>query len=470
METLARFIQRLPAVRRGLMACAALALLAQPVAQARDQALALVGTVQSVDGVVLARSSIGAVRTLAVGDAVFEGERLVTQANSRLYLSTRDSGFMSLRPNTELTLERFAFNPSQPQAAQVRYSLHAGVARVVTGSALEGAKDRFRLNTPLAAIGVRGTDFSVSVTGTATTVSVLDGQVAVSPFVNGCLPSGLGPCSGASVVDLAAGSPAVVQVLPGDLRPSLLNQLDLSPDRVSPPKADEQPVRKAQAGAAAPSLAVATVAAATPLTTSLAVSVTTTSVSTTGAAPVKDELGTAADVSRRVTADPRIHWGRWQAFAGLPADQVQALVAANPDARFFLGPFVMTRTANGPQRPTSGSFSFSLRDATAYLLNETRGSIEASLAVENPRLTIDFAQSRFSTSMELVAPGQRISLNATGDVTHDGLLYSDYLGTNATIRGMVSGSDQAGYVFHRPVESGAKSDSKAAVGVTRWVR
>jgi hypothetical protein len=103
-------------------------------------------------------------------------------------------------------------------------------------------------------------------------------------------------------------------------------------------------------------------------------------------------------------------------------------------------------------------------------MNETKGSIEASLVVENPQLTIDFAANRFATSMDLLAPGQRIGLRATGEVTADGLLYSDYLGTNATIRGMVSGSDQAGYVFHRPVESGVKSDTKAAVGVTRWVR
>ena len=460
METLVRSILTFAKILAvGLCAFA----LGMGVAAAQAPA---VGQVQQVEGRVLASALSGGVRPLAVGDRVFEGERLSTQANSRLYVTTLDAGFISLRPEASLTLDRFVFDPANPRAAEVRYTLHSGVARVVTGAALEGAKDRFRLNTPLAAIGVRGTDFSVSVTDTATRAVVTEGQIAVSPFVNGCQPSGLGPCSGSSVVDLAAGAPAVVQVLPGDLRPSLLSQLELSPDRIAPPKADEQPQRKAQVSAAA-----APAAATTPAVSavSLTAATPTSAVTTTGVAPVKDELGTAADVSRRVTADPRIHWGRWQAFASLPADQVQALVSANPDARFFLGPFLITRAANGPSRSSSGSFSFSLRDATAYLMNETKGSIEASLVVENPQLTIDFAANRFATSMDLLAPGQRIALRAAGEVTPDGLLYSDYL-ANATIRGMVSGSDQAGYVFHRPVESGVKSDTKAAVGVTRWVR
>ena len=426
------------------------------------------GQIQLVYGVVSIRSAQGVSRAAASGDPVFEGDRIITGENSRLYVVTQDSGFLSLRPQTELTIEGFRLNPSAPKDVQIRYRLHSGVVRVVTGSALEGAKDRFRMNTPIAAIGVRGTDFSVLASDSVTRVSVLRGQVAVSPFVNGCTPSGLGPCTGASVVDLAGGSPAVLQVLPGDLRPSVLNRPELSPDRVVPPQPDEQPASKPKA-ASEPSTQPSTQAVTPPVASPVTGAISSVN-SGVGVSSLPTELGVAADVTRRVTAEPRIHWGRWQAFAGLPADQVESLVSANSEARFFLGPFFITRSPQGPERPTNGSFTFTLRDASAFLLNETSGSIEASLAVENPRLTIDFTKSRFTTDMNLVAPGQDIPLRATGAVTSKGLLHSDYISSNATVRGMVSGSDQAGYLFHRPIETGTNTESKAAVGVTRWVR
>lgn len=47
----------------------------------------------------------------------------------------------------------------QIEQSLVRFRLDRGVARAISGAAAEGARERFRLNTPLVAIGVRGTDF-----------------------------------------------------------------------------------------------------------------------------------------------------------------------------------------------------------------------------------------------------------------------------------------------------------------------
>ena len=49
-------------------------------------------------------------------------------------------------------------------------------------SAAESARDRFRLNTPIAAIGVRGTDFVVSATQNSIMAVVNAGAIVVSPF------------------------------------------------------------------------------------------------------------------------------------------------------------------------------------------------------------------------------------------------------------------------------------------------
>ena len=48
--------------------------------------------------------------------------------------------------------------------------------RSVTGQWGEASRDRFRLNTPIAAIGVKGTDFVVKVENGKTFASVLSGR------------------------------------------------------------------------------------------------------------------------------------------------------------------------------------------------------------------------------------------------------------------------------------------------------
>ena len=48
---------------------------------------------------------------------------------------------------------------ANPSDSQVKLNLIEGTARAVSGEAAKAAKERFRLNTPIAAIGVRGTDY-----------------------------------------------------------------------------------------------------------------------------------------------------------------------------------------------------------------------------------------------------------------------------------------------------------------------
>ncbi|MFM8637711.1 MAG: ATP-binding cassette domain-containing protein, partial [Betaproteobacteria bacterium] len=53
------------------------------------------------------------------------------------------------------------------------------VVRSITGQWGEAAKDRFRLNTPLAAIGVKGTDFAVRVEPDKTAAAVYTGAIVL---------------------------------------------------------------------------------------------------------------------------------------------------------------------------------------------------------------------------------------------------------------------------------------------------
>ncbi|WP_028298968.1 FecR family protein [Oceanospirillum beijerinckii] len=95
------------------------------------------------------------------GTALYAGDVLSTAETGFLQLKMIDGGFISLRSNSRLRINSYKYNPENPEENKVNLSLEEGVVRSVTGKAGESNRKRFRLNTPIAAIGVRGTDFTV---------------------------------------------------------------------------------------------------------------------------------------------------------------------------------------------------------------------------------------------------------------------------------------------------------------------
>ena len=92
--------------------------------------------------------------------ALAVGDRLVTGPSSHVHVRFIDGGLVSVRDSSELVITQYSFDPDNPAASKVRFYLQGGVARSITGKAGQAAKDQFRLNTPVAALGVRGTDFA----------------------------------------------------------------------------------------------------------------------------------------------------------------------------------------------------------------------------------------------------------------------------------------------------------------------
>jgi hypothetical protein len=92
-------------------------------------------------------------------------------------------------------IERYEFNRKNPQKSAVKFNLSEGVARSISGEAAKSARQRFRLNTPVAAIGVRGTDFVVSASSVSTRALVNEGSIVMAPFSSLCTSEALGPCS-----------------------------------------------------------------------------------------------------------------------------------------------------------------------------------------------------------------------------------------------------------------------------------
>jgi hypothetical protein len=95
-------------------------------------------------------------RAATVGAEVVESDVLRTGADGRISLMLKDESRLSLGPNTELALTRFAFAPHDRQLGlAVRVS--RGVLSYVSGLIAKLAPEAVRLQTPTSIIGVRGT-------------------------------------------------------------------------------------------------------------------------------------------------------------------------------------------------------------------------------------------------------------------------------------------------------------------------
>ena len=162
------------------------------------------------------------------------GEQVVTAGGAKANISFIDGSNLLLGENAEVTIDSFVFDPKTGKERAV-VTLTAGALRFVSGQI---KSDNLRIETPTAAIAVRGTNFKLKVLPDGTTiVSVNRGSVEVTSrrtFATAtlgagqsvrCNDQGLGGVDGSEVevedgfIDDVAldGDPALADVELGDL-------------------------------------------------------------------------------------------------------------------------------------------------------------------------------------------------------------------------------------------------------------
>lgn len=116
-----------------------------------------IGTIKQVLGEV----HIGTAVTPAVaGAGLRSGDRIVTGRDSGASVVLQDGTVLSLGPESSLDLSQYQFNPTT-QEGNLLVELLQGSVRVITGLLAKVNPDRFKVKTPTAVVGVRGTDFIV---------------------------------------------------------------------------------------------------------------------------------------------------------------------------------------------------------------------------------------------------------------------------------------------------------------------
>ena len=140
----------------------------------RAMAAGQVGTVTQVQN----QAQVGS-RTAVVGTPVYMNNQLRTGANARLKITFSDGSDLTLGENASVVVDQFVYNPSKSKGAVV-LSAAQGAFRFAGGK-IEGMQEKkVVVNTPSAALAVRGTHFWAGPIDGQYGVLLLQGRLNVS--------------------------------------------------------------------------------------------------------------------------------------------------------------------------------------------------------------------------------------------------------------------------------------------------
>jgi hypothetical protein len=146
-------------LRNGIVVVLAVVVLT--AAPAFAQQPAEIGRVKVVSGTAFIVRG-GALLPAQLGQPVYEADSLRTGKNGRVGITLRDDTRVSLGPDSEVRLDRFAYAPGDGQVGFV-LKMVRGVAAYVSGRIAKFAPDSIRLEPPAAIVGVRGTTVALRV-------------------------------------------------------------------------------------------------------------------------------------------------------------------------------------------------------------------------------------------------------------------------------------------------------------------
>ena len=433
-------------------------------AHARPGVVDAVGEVTLTEGKAMIVGADGTATAVRRGASVHAGDRVETAEGGHVHIRFVDGALVSVRPTSRLVVEDYQYNPVQIEQSLVRFRLDRGVARAISGAAAEGARERFRLNTPLVAIGVRGTDFVVRAGEGQTQAYVNQGAIVMAPFGEGCQPQAIDPCGSVTAKLLTAGmGDMLLEFRDNFAQPQIKPINSLLPSIKPTAVADARP--SAGDGLAARDLAAHNgmgEEAVVAVMVRGAVSGAGERDVAVGPVPVQPSEPV---VPVQPPAPPQLAWGRWSAAVrvsdiSVTRDQARlgrVVTVGNND-------YALYRAENGPAflAQSLGSASFVLQQSQAQFTSA--GAQVQPAQVLGGSLTLDFAARQFSTALNLTSAATGpASLQAAGFLREDGL-FNSRSSTQAVAGAVALDARTAGYLFEKAAAGGMLS------GITLWGR
>jgi hypothetical protein len=122
-----------------------------------------VGRVVWVKGTLKAVMQNSEERILQKTSVIYEKDTLITDGASQAQIVFTDNTLMTFREGSKFYIKEYNFNPNSGQKSVGKYimNLIEGGFRTITGYIAKSNPSDYQVNTPVATIGVRGTDYAV---------------------------------------------------------------------------------------------------------------------------------------------------------------------------------------------------------------------------------------------------------------------------------------------------------------------
>lgn len=130
------------------------------VVRSNTARLKKVGTVAESSGNVIAVDKRKISRKLAKGDPVYLGDKVITGEEGSVRLKMIDDAVLDLRCFSIMVIEQYALNSTNRRSI---LNLLQGSLKKVTGQIGKMTEDVYELKTPVASVGVRGTEYALRV-------------------------------------------------------------------------------------------------------------------------------------------------------------------------------------------------------------------------------------------------------------------------------------------------------------------
>lgn len=121
----------------------------------------VVGRIALLRGKVSATEDDDSSRPLVVGAAVYERDQIETGIKSFTVIAFNDKTRVTMSPKSAFRIEEHEYKPDQPDENNSFFSFLQGGLRLVTGAIGKLNRKAFRIGTPTATIGIRGTGFDL---------------------------------------------------------------------------------------------------------------------------------------------------------------------------------------------------------------------------------------------------------------------------------------------------------------------
>lgn len=432
-----------------------------------SEAGAAAGRVDFVSGAVSVAGSDGLERALARGTELDSGDTVRT-LDGRAQIRFTDGSYVSLQPNTEFAIKEYRYEGKTDGSERGFFALARGAMRTVTGLVGRVNRDRYRITTPTATVGIRGTGGRIEV--------LLDGSTLIAGT------SGIWTLTNPSgTLDIPAGTFGRAPAAP-DQPPQPTSQ---GPETGPAPLAPQPPVftqgeQRTETGAPAGIPTVTPLATADGYTFAIGHDQFILIVQVySGSTAVFDAAGrmTAAGPSTfklepggshaEFGTDGVLAWGRWIGPVTLATDTTSLVnYTANEGLHYVVG-------LPTPVMPTSGTATYSLLGATSptYTDGSTApGKFSGSL-------NVDFGQGTVGMDLNIAINNRGYAIGGTAQISGSNFSGTRNFGSgsltvsgtggacqggsgcNAMVNGFFSGAsaERAGLGYHIDDPNGNRS-------------